>query len=62
MMDFCTMGVTDLSWGFNGNLLFSSTLDGKVSYFHFKPGILGEPVSEFEKKQIIEKRYGRAVM
>jgi WD40 repeat protein len=41
IMDFSMMGVTDLSWGFNGNILLSSTQDGKVSYFHFQPGILG---------------------
>ena len=41
IMDFSMMGVTDLSWGFNGNILLSSTHDGKVTYFHFQPGILG---------------------
>jgi len=58
MMDFCMMGVTDLSWGFNGNILLSSSQDGKVTYFHFKPGILGTPLTEFEKREIIAKRYG----
>ena len=46
------MGVTDLSWGFNGNFLFASTHDGKVTSFHFKPGVLGQPISEFEKREI----------
>lgn len=35
MMDFSMMGVTDLSWGFNGNVLISSSHDGKVTCFHF---------------------------
>lgn len=35
MMDFSMMGVTDLSWGFNGNILLSSSHDGRVTYFHF---------------------------
>ena len=52
------MGVTDLSWGFNGNILLSSSHDGKVTYFHFEPGTLGNPLSEAEKKQIILKKYG----
>ena len=52
-MDFSMMGVTDLSWGFNGNILLSSSHDGKVSAFHFEPGILGEPLTEFEKREII---------
>ena len=56
------MGVTDLSWGFNGNFLFASTHDGKVTSFHFKPGVLGKPISEFEKREIIGKRYGNTVL
>lgn len=62
MMDFCMMGVTDLSWGFNGNVLFSSSHDGKVTYFHFQPGILGDPLTEFEKRQVIAKKYGNQVL
>jgi WD40 repeat protein len=50
MMDFSMMGVTDLSWGFNGNILLSSSHDGKVVCFHFKPNSLGEPLSEMEKR------------
>jgi hypothetical protein len=53
MMDFSMMGVTDLSWGFNGNILLSSSNDGKVTFFHFQPGILGQPLSDGEKKEII---------
>jgi WD40 repeat protein len=41
MMDFSMMGVTDLSWGYNGNFLLSSSTDGRVTCFHFQPGILG---------------------
>lgn len=62
IMDFSMMGVTDLSWGFNGNILLSSSHDGKVSAFHFQPGILGEPLSEFEKREIISRRYGNQVL
>mmetsp|Transcript_27450 Transcript_27450/g.41739 ORF Transcript_27450/g.41739 Transcript_27450/m.41739 type:complete len:178 (-) Transcript_27450:863-1396(-) len=62
VMDFCMMGVTDMSWGFNGNLLLSSTHDGKVTLLHFKPGTLGEPLTEFEKKQIISNKYGSYVL
>jgi len=61
-MDFSMMGVTDLSWGFNGNILLSSTHDGKCTYFHFKPGILGQPLTELEKREIIAKRYGNQVL
>ena len=62
MMDFSMMGVTDLSWGFNGNILLSSSNDGKVTYFHFQPGILGSCLSDGEKKQIIQQRYGNKVL
>jgi len=62
MMDFCMMGVTDMSWGFNGNILLSSSNDGKVTLFHFKPGVLGEPLNEFEKKKIISNKYGNQVL
>ena len=56
------MGVTDLSWGFNGNILLSSSNDGKVTYFHFQPGILGQCLSDAEKKQIIQQKYGNQVL
>lgn len=53
MMDFSLMGVTDLSWGFNGNILFSASHDGKVGMFHFKPGTFGNLLMENEKREII---------
>ena len=61
-MDFCMMGVTDLTWGFNGNILLSSSHDGKVGAFHFKPGSLGIPLTEGEKREIISKKYGNQVL
>ena len=35
LMDAFMMGVTDLSWGFNGNILLASSTDGKVLAMHF---------------------------
>ena len=58
MLDVFKSGTTDLSWGFNGNILLASSTDGKVVCIHYEPGILGEPISEFEKQRIIEARYG----
>lgn len=49
ILDIFTMGVTDLSWGFNGNILLASSNDGQIFSIHFKPGILGQPISELEK-------------
>lgn len=62
IMDFCMMGVTDLTWGFNGNILLSSSHDGKVGAFHFKPGSLGIHLTEGEKREIISKKYGNQVL
>lgn len=62
MMDVFKMGITDLSWGFNGNILLASSTDGKVVCVHYEPGILGEPLSEFEKQRIIETRYGQSTL
>ena len=53
VMDAFTMGITDLSWGFNGNILLASSTDGKVMAIHFKPALLGNPVSEAEKRIIV---------
>lgn len=58
ILDFCMMGVTDLSWGFNGNMLLASSHDGKVGCFHFKPGSFGKPLMEGEKREVIAKKYG----
>lgn len=62
IMDFSMMGVTDLSWGFNGNMLLASSHDGTVSMFHFKPGSLGIALPESEKREIISMRYGKQVL
>jgi len=35
MMDSFNLGVTDLSWGFNGNILLASSNDGSVVVMHF---------------------------
>lgn len=56
------MGISDLSWGFNGNILLASSHDGKVVCLHYQPGRLGQPLSELEKQLIIEKRYGTSVL
>jgi WD40 repeat protein len=62
MMDTFRMGISDLSWGFNGNILLASSHDGKVVCLHYKPGTLGQPLSELEKQLIIEKKYGATVL
>ena len=48
-LDIFKLGIADLTWGFNGNVLLSSSYDGKVFIAHFKPGLLGEPLDESEK-------------
>ena len=53
VMDAFTMGITDLSWGFNGNILLASSTDGKVMAIHFKPGLLGQVLPETEKRIIV---------
>ena len=62
LMDAFTMGITDLSWGFNGNILLASSTDGKVMAIHFKPGLLGKPLTEPEKRIIVENKYGRTIL
>jgi protein HIRA/HIR1 len=62
VMDLFKTGISDLSWGFNGNVLLASSHDGQVAVVHYQPGILGKPLSEFEKQLIIEKRYGSSVL
>lgn len=61
LMDAFTMGITDLSWGFNGNILLASSTDGKVMAIHFKPGLLGNPLTEPEKRIIVQNKYGRNI-
>ena len=53
LMDAFTMGITDLSWGFNGNILLASSTDGKVMAIHFKPGLLGTALTEAEKRMVV---------
>ena len=53
LMDAFMMGITDLSWGFNGNILLASSTDGKVMAIHFKPNLLGTPLTEAEKRIIV---------
>jgi protein HIRA/HIR1 len=62
MLDIFKMGISDLSWGFNGNILLASSHDGKVACWHYKHGMLGQPLSELEKQLIIEKKYGSTVL
>lgn len=49
VMDIFKMGISDLSWGFNGNILLASSNDGQVMIIHYQPGVLGKPLSELEK-------------
>lgn len=62
VLDIFNLGITDLSWGFNGNILLASSNDGKIFSMHFRPGILGSPINEFEKQLIVEKRYGATIL
>lgn len=62
IMDIFRMGISDLTWGFNGNILLASSHDGKVFMAQYMPGKLGEPLTELEKQLIIEKRYGTSVL
>ena len=62
ILDIFKMGITDLSWGFNGNILVASSHDGEVVFLHYKPGILGTPLTELEKQLIIEKKYGQTIL
>lgn len=41
-----SMGITDMSWGFNGNVLLVSSNDGNIIFIHIKPGTLGIPITE----------------
>jgi hypothetical protein len=34
-MDLFKAGITDLSWGFNGNILLASSTDGEVAMLQF---------------------------
>lgn len=58
LMDSFKMGVTDLSWGFNGNILLATSIDGSMVAIHFKPSLLGQACSESEKRIIIGQKYG----
>jgi len=62
MMDSFNLGVTDLSWGFNGNILLASSNDGEVILMHFQTGVLGNACTEAEKRLIVEQMYGRTVL
>jgi protein HIRA/HIR1 len=35
ILDIFKMGISDLSWGFNGNILLASSHDGKVMVIHY---------------------------
>lgn len=62
VMDLFKAGITDLSWGFNGNILLASSTDGEVAMLHFQPGLLGQPCTEAEKRLIIQRKYGKSVL
>ena len=46
VLDLFKMGVTDMSWGFNGNILMISSNDGNIAYIHFKQETLGKRATE----------------
>jgi len=50
ILDNFKMGVSDMTWAFNGNILLASSMDGHIMFFHFKPGVLGTRISDFEKQ------------
>ena len=62
LMDAFLMGITDLSWGFNGNILLASSTGGEVLAIHFKPGLLGTQLTETEKRMIVQNKYGKTVL
>ncbi len=37
VMDIFRMGISDLAWGFNGNVLLASSHDGKIFMIHYMP-------------------------
>ena len=49
VLDLFKLGITDITWAFNGNILLASSTDGVAMFIHFKPGILGTPITELEK-------------
>lgn len=49
VLDLFKLGITDITWAFNGNVLLASSTDGVAMFIHFKPGILGTPITEAEK-------------
>lgn len=53
ILDIFKMGISDMSWGFNGNILMVSSNDGSIMFIHFKPDALGVPITESEKEIII---------
>lgn len=61
-MDVFKMGITDMTWGFNGNFLLVSSNDGSIAYIQFQPGLLGKLLTEKEKEVIIQKKYGASVL
>ena len=62
VLDIFKMGITDMGWAFNGNILLASSHDGQVLLIHYKPGVLGTPLIELEKQLIIEKKFGSTIL
>ena len=62
MLDIFKLGISDLSWGFNGNILLASSTDGKVVILQYSGGCLGQPLTELEKQLIIERKYGTSIL
>lgn len=49
VLDLFKSGISDLSWAFNGNILMGCSMDGQAVFLQFEPGVLGEPITEYEK-------------
>ena len=62
MTDLSTSMITDLSWGFNGNVLMASTLQGDIFYMHFHPGKLGTKMQSQDIKTLLTQTYSADVM
>ena len=61
-LDLFKNAISDISWAFNGNILLACSMDGSAIAMHFEAGILGEPITEYEKQVIIENKYGSTIL
>eukprot|EP00762_Andalucia_godoyi_P003821 ANDGO_08519.mRNA.1 Chromatin assembly factor 1 subunit FAS2 len=47
--------LTDLTWSPSGSILAVSSRDGYITFVSFRPGSLGDPIPEEDKKQHLER-------